>query len=682
MQRTKEFIATTCDWVITVGVGLVGLLTLWTLGGWPWHGSVLLSISWLIGFLGLVQGVWWVTTPERPRKIRKLTFIVLPLLAYVLLQGVTRGADWLAWPSIWPWFAAAGIWLLILHNVRTRLRIGVLGIILLVGFFASSIVAIYQFYQEPDLLTMGRDSLPMFRWRGSGTLANPEWMATIALIAFPSLAVIALMRRLPGVSRLAAASMAFMAAIVVLVSGSISGFWLLIAAFCTLPWVTLPDRRKRWKLFTRTILGFAAAGLLVWAASEPLWDTIVRSATLTSTTPTVPNQDAGLHRKILSEAPFVMGYGPGMEVLANLKLGSPTAPSEYVLPTLWQRSPFYDTYGILGIFFLAAPLIFLLWIGMQRWLSEPWVHLNKEDRERLVNLEAEAKAEGSKSAARNFRRHLRSRGHYGPAPLVKVLLPTLGLGLIFGCAQAWFSGALCVPTVLFHLTILAALFAKIIDWESIELPRHKLNSSVGLAVICLVFGLIWLAAQKSYIVTRAYFDAREQMDALMADRSQLRYTPTMGSDAIFAYESVLTLAPDHLQARTELAALYLWIAQNSNNITPEEAGRQAKALLEPHLETGHWPYILALYAMALAAEDAPFQEVWEHIDNAAQAALQEPSLQDMRKSANAIKETTPSQRQSSDFFGFTAIPIPHNLFSAGMGRPHDIERYKTKDERN
>ncbi len=682
MQRTKEFIAGTCDWVITVGIGLVGLISLWALGGWPWHGSALQFLGWLLGFLGIVQGIWWVTTTERPRKVRKLSFIFLPLLAYMVIQCLTRGASWFAWAGFWPWLATFGIWILLLHNVRTRLRMGVLGAILLVGIFMPSLLAFYQFYQEPDLLILERNTLDMYRWRGSGTLANPEWMAALALLAFPCLSVMALMRRLPGVARLASASMAILVALAILVSGSISAFWLLIVAFLVLPWASFPERRKQFRLLFRTLLCVALACLLAWLISKPLWDSIVRVAKFEEVSPitAVGNQNA-VESKFENKAPFLFGYGPGKEIWANLSLGSPTQPANYSLANLWRRSPFYDAYGVIGCILLAGPLFFILWLGFRRWLSEPWVHMSKDDRERLVNLEAESKAEGSKNAARSFQRHLRSRGQQGPAPLAKVLLPALGLGLIFGCLQTWFSGALSLPTVLFHLAIVAGLLAKTIDWESIELPRHKHNSPVGLAIICILFGIIWLTSQRNYLPTRAYFTAREQLDALMADRSQLRYSPVLGNDSLFAYQTVLNLDENHLLARAELAALYLWIAQNSTNISLQDASSNARALLEPYTSEGSWPYFRALYGMALAADGADFDLVWKYIDDAAQSALTEPALQDLRKSANSVRESSLADRRSADFFAFSRIPIPANVISAGIGRPHDKERFKNKDER-
>lgn len=678
MQRTKEFIAGTCDWIITIGIGLVALLSLWSLGGWTLHGAALQVLSWILLFLGLAQGVWWVTTTERPRKIRKLTFAFQPLLAYMAIQCFAHGASWFAWAEFWPWLATFGIWVLLLHNVRTRLRMGVLGCILLVGIFMPALLAFYQFYQEPDLLAIGRNTLEMYRWRGSGTLANPEWLAALAILAFPALAVMALMRRLSGVARLASAAMAFLMILTVLISGSITAFWLLIASLLILPLATLSERRKQLRFLLRTLLSVALACLLIWLISKPLWDNIVSVAQLKEV---VTQDTASTEQAHASKAPFLFGYGPGNEVWANLALGAPTQPANYTLASFWQRSPFFDAYGIVGCVLLAAPLLFILWMALRRWLSEPWIHMNKDDRERLVNLEAEAKAQGSKSAIRNFKRHLRVRGQQGPAPLAKVLLPALGLGLIFGCLQTWFSGAICLPTVLFHLAIVAGLLAKTVEWDSVELPRNKRNSPVGLAIICILFGTIWLIAQHAYLPTKAYFTAREQLDSLMADRSQLRYSPVMGSDTVFAYEAVLKLDENHLVARAELAALYLWIAQNSTNISLQDAATNAKALLEPHIEDGHWPYLRALYGMALAAEGADFDQVWKFIDDAAQSALAEPALQELRKNANSVRESSVESRRSADFFAFSRIPIPSNVTSGGMGRPHDKERFKYSDER-
>ena len=196
------------DWLVTLCLGLIILLTTVSLGG------VRPDTQWallpLFAVLLTLHGIWLAVDDASPKRLSHIPLWFVPALLWMLCSvHWFSPAPWRGWyEMIYALKAFIFLWVLS-NNVRSRAHLWLLIIISLAPAPIALFNGFYQFFQEPQhilgaMTDYGLDLNADFLGRATGAFADPNSFAVFLLILLPSLLIMTIVTRLPKILRLLA----------------------------------------------------------------------------------------------------------------------------------------------------------------------------------------------------------------------------------------------------------------------------------------------------------------------------------------------------------------------------------------------------------------------------------------------------------------------------------------------
>jgi len=360
------------DWLVTLCLGLIFMLTTVLLGGVrPDTHLALLPLFVLLLFL---HGLWLAVDKESPKRLSHIPFWFVPALLWMLSSVLWFSpVPWRGWyEMIYALEAFIVLWVLS-NNVRTRAHLWALIIMSLVPASLAVFNGFYQFFQNPErmvgAMTDYRLELnPEFLGRATGVFADPNSFAVFLLVLLPSLLIAAAVTRLPKILRLLSFYIAlmFFAGIAFTQSYWASAAVVLLVAI--VPWFCFRTFKRR---FLFSSLGVIAA-IIVFAGMviyHPLFKKGITRA--------ISQDGEGVRLVLWSEAIAFTAenpitgvgagaYGAAFEQSPRVALAdAPVTPHNDYLLVLSQL-------GLLGAVLFGAPCLYVFFKAWGRWRKEPF----------------------------------------------------------------------------------------------------------------------------------------------------------------------------------------------------------------------------------------------------------------------------------------------------------------------
>ncbi len=667
------------DWATTISLGLLSLGQIFALGGWPGLGTPGLLAGSLIALAWLCHGFWWYFDLDRPRKIRWAGFLFFPLVLYMLGHAILSSVPWRAWPQIHPWLVGASAWWMLLHGVRTRHRWWALKICLASGIMVAFSLAVVQFYVQPLWLSLGRDTLGEFPGRASGTFALPDGLAALGLLLFYPLLLAGSLPRLAGVARFVCWALAMVCGLCLIYSGEKIAWILTLCGLVPLPLLLARDQRLRIQYTVRIVLLLIAGSLLLKIHGQDLWRALERGWTQS---PHPYRQVLAAHQWTLPGGHPLFGAGPGTFPERWEKHVSEThlqVPSQALSgwAAIWQH------FGIVGLLLLGLPLLWLIGRMAVQWWKEPWVHLSREEKERLQALETlhsvekkilrEGKKEETAGQVRR-RKYRRKPIHktLRKMPLVKIIFSGLFLGLVSFLLYGFWGSTWQFPALLLQCFFMAGLSLKYAAWREWEIPRHWHVRGLSFIVCLLLAGLFLVGSWRIYWPTTLAREARDNLQILMADPLLPRLEPEKASAMIYELESAWRWQPDNGDALADYLTGRLWMLRYSTSEPAPDPAELQSLTDELRRRLPGSSRAAVLQALAAAFLNAPWSEVRRYLAESVELNPGNRVYAELLAQAERLAERS----KPRDFFYLNAPPpLPFDIMN-GAGRKRDPERYR------
>lgn len=194
------------DWLVTLCVGAIIILTTLQLGGVRPETQVALLP--LYSILLALHGLWLAVDHDAPKRLSHIPIWFVPAVLWMLCSVLWfSSAKWLGWyEMIYTLQAFIVLWVLA-NNLRTRAHLWALMIMSLVPSIAAVFNGFYQFFQNPSSIVGAMTDFPLelnaeFLGRATGVFADPNTFATFLLILLPALLIAGAVKRLPRVIRI------------------------------------------------------------------------------------------------------------------------------------------------------------------------------------------------------------------------------------------------------------------------------------------------------------------------------------------------------------------------------------------------------------------------------------------------------------------------------------------------
>jgi O-antigen ligase len=360
------------DWLVTLCLGVIILLTTVSLGGVRPDTQLTLLPLYII--LLVLHGIWLAVDGESPKRLSQVPLFFVPGLLWMLCSLLWLSpVAWRGWYElIYALQIFIVLWVLS-NNVRSRAHLW----LLIIMSLAPSIMAIfngfYQFFQEPERMVgamtdYGIELSPEFLGRATGVFADPNSFAAFLLILLPSLLIAAAVTRLPKILRLLSFYIALMFFGGIAFTQSYWAAALVVVLVAVVPCFCFRTLKKR---FLFSSLGVLAATLafVAMAVFHPLFKKSLQRAL---------SQDGEGVRLVLWQEALAMtaenpimgvgagAYGAAFEQSPRVALAdAPMTPHNDYLLVLSQL-------GLLGVFLFGAPCLYVFFKALLRWRKEPF----------------------------------------------------------------------------------------------------------------------------------------------------------------------------------------------------------------------------------------------------------------------------------------------------------------------
>jgi tetratricopeptide (TPR) repeat protein len=437
---------------------------------------------------------------------------------------------------------AYGLYLLVLTSLRRgRAGMWILGMLQAVMLFGL-MGAFFQFYLFPEwMVTLARERNPDYLHGAAGFLMDPANLGALLILFWPASVIAAVLPCFPGPVRLLNAFFIFLLGVGLVLSSSLAGILLFGGLMLVIPFFLSAWHRERWK--HGRILWLGALGLLpvFYFGTDILRERLLRYLQ-------IPVDGLG-------EASIVAAWGQFWDrPLLGQGLGAFRLHWEAFRPEGVEGVATYPVsvplgilaeLGLVGAVLLGLPLFYLLVRAFRVWYRLPFLHINKDIRERMARFPA-----GHPTRARMERT-------MGRASAEKVILGGLLAGmtafLLYECRDT----ALFLPFFIFLMAILAACLA---GWSWQAQEKRRAASRWGLAMGVLPMLLFSLAAlfgvprfEAEYRVTTA----DERLEYLLADPDRIYLEPDRLQPVRADYAAATRLNPAHAAAWTGLGRSWL-----------------------------------------------------------------------------------------------------------------------------
>ncbi|MGZ0656164.1 O-antigen ligase family protein [Coraliomargarita sp. W4R53] len=369
------------DWLVTLCLGLIFILTTVCLGGVrPDTHLVLLPLYALLLFL---HGLWLAVDRESPTRLSHLPLWFVPGLLWMLCSLLWFSpVPWRGWHEmIYALEAFIVLWV-VSNNVRTRAHLWLLIIMSLAPAALAIFNGFYQFFQRPDRMVGALTDYSLalnqeFLGRATGSFADPNTFAAFLLILLPALLIAAAVTRLPKILRLLSFYIALMLLAGIAFTQSYWASVLLVFLLAIVPWFCFRTFKRR-VLFSSLGLLSATLIFVVMLIYHPVFRAGLQDA--------FTNEGEAVHLVLWKEAvTFAVespitgvgagAYGAAFEQSPRVMLAdAPLTPHNDYLLILSQL-------GVLGVFLFGAPWLYVFFKAWRFWQQEPFaVKLRNSDR--------------------------------------------------------------------------------------------------------------------------------------------------------------------------------------------------------------------------------------------------------------------------------------------------------------
>ena len=394
---------------------------------------------------GILFGFWWRVQP-RPRVFTTTSLIFLPWLTWLAFQSFYASR----FPSetsvvLGTWMQATGLFLIIVHMGRSRRWLMGLFIVTALAAVLFCYAGISQYSFNHNWVPGGGRPLDWTLGRATGAFLQPSTLAATALLLLPTCYSIAAMRAFSLPTRIGCGALAMLFSCAVLLTADLPACALLAAVALLMPLLFA----ERWK--KRMGLAFAGLGALVLVA--------VLLGALNGAT-------RAHYRQLLDVAdPVPLAFAHRQAVDAFL--AHPLVGGGYGVSgiNMWGVVPYADnpdfsdirseylgamaSYGLMALA-LFVPILWLLFLGIRKWVSIPFHKESQEEAFRNLNPNLTPE----ERARRLQHHHHSSRKH--PTPTTKVLLAGACAGVFSALVMCFHASLFQNAAFVFFFMIAAA----------------------------------------------------------------------------------------------------------------------------------------------------------------------------------------------------------------------------------
>ena len=360
------------DWLVTLCVGLIIMLTTVNLGGVrPDTHVALLPLFVLLMFL---HGLWLALDRDSPKRLSHIPFWFMPAILWMLASVLWFSpVPWRGWHEMMYTLQAFLMLWVLSNNVRTRAHLWVLIIMSLAPAVVAVFKGFYQFFQASDRMSgamteYGLELNPEFIGRATGVFADPSSFAVFLLILLPSLLIAAAVKRLPAILRLLSFYIALMFFACIAFTQSYWASALGVVLVALVPWFCFSSIKRRLLI---SFLGVLVSALIFAAVVvyHPVFKKGLQGA--------LSEEGEGVRLVLWGEALNLAlenpitgvgagAFGAAFEQSPRVALAdAPLTPHNDYLLVLSQL-------GLLGLVLFGAPSLYVFFCALSRWRKEPY----------------------------------------------------------------------------------------------------------------------------------------------------------------------------------------------------------------------------------------------------------------------------------------------------------------------
>jgi O-antigen ligase len=360
------------DWLVTLCLGLIIMLTTVLLGGVRPDTHVILLPLFFI--LLALHGVWLAVAKESPKRLSQAPLWFVPGLLWLLCSLLWFSpVPWRGWYEMIYAIEAFIVFWVLTNNVRTRAHLWILIIISLAPIIVGVFNGFYQFFQNPQSMMSAMTEYeltlsPEYLGRATGVFADPDSFAVLLLLLLPSFLIAAAVRRLPSILRILSFYVALMLIAGIVFTQSYWALLVLVLMVAIVPWFCFRSIKSRFLCSTIGV-GVAVvvfAGMMVFFPffqkgvqrmfsedGEGVRLVLWREALVYAQENPLTGIGAGAYGMAFEQSPRV--------ALADAPL---TPHNDYLL--------LLSQLGLLGFVLVAAPCLYIFYRSWRRWREEPF----------------------------------------------------------------------------------------------------------------------------------------------------------------------------------------------------------------------------------------------------------------------------------------------------------------------
>lgn len=541
------------DWLVTLCLGLIIIVTTVSLGGV--RADTHLLILPLFAVLLVLHGLWYVAEKERPLRLSPVPLWFMPvLLLYALSSAFLSPAPWRGWVQlVYLLEAFCFLWVLV-NNVRTRAHLWLLLLMACVPIGYAAFLGCFQFFQNPekvaDAMTLYSVRLsPDMLGRATGCFADPHAYAVLILAVIPLFLFAASVSRLSFILRVLCYYISLMLSLGLMM---VTVFWplpILLMVFVLVPYFALKDvkQRLRWMLISSLVL-FAGAALVGFF--HPLtYQGILQSLF----------EHDGVYRLLLWQEAWqsirdnwLLGTGAGSYSMTYEQSGRSILgqlPSNPMSDLVWIA----QELGLIGLSLFFLPIVAIVFGGMRRLKQQPFSVILKGGR--------------SKRKVMAPQRFFTSLGVLGGCSLILCLLV---------------NGFCHVPgLLLFGVLVLSILIKSC--FERVRLLPDRMLIRWMYCAAAFGSGVLFVSWAMPLLHSSGLeLHARQQLDALHAENVHVSGDPAVLDFVIQLYEESCQQNPRNVDAWIGLSAanaqLFFRMPSKSEEIAKRSVEYASRAL--------------------------------------------------------------------------------------------------------
>lgn len=360
------------DWLVTLCLGIIFILTAFSLGGVrPESHLRVLPFYVLLIFL---HSCWFVLSQGASKILNEVPLWFIPgllwLFCSIILVSPVQCRGW--YEMIYAIELLVIFWVLV-NNLKTVAHIWSLIVISLFPVLIGILHGFYQFFQKPDSIFNTMKSLPLdmnynFLGRATGFFLDPNAYAAFLLILLPFFLIIAVVALLPVIIRILALYIASMLVISIVFTQSYWAVFSLCVVLVMVPWFCFESKKRRF-VYSLTALLTSCIIFILMLDFHPLFQKGLQRA--------LSYEGEGvrfvLWREALamaSENP-ITGQGAGafsasIEQSTRVVMDSvPETPHNDYLLVLSQL-------GFVGLILFLTPILYILYKSYFHLIKEPY----------------------------------------------------------------------------------------------------------------------------------------------------------------------------------------------------------------------------------------------------------------------------------------------------------------------